>query len=186
MGLDVHLKPWNLDVHTIQVRVCGDQKRFKGRWKTSKGISRNSLPSHNSSLPTCTQCLSFLSMSSYFYYTWMDLWTIYRTVLHAFQLFYDVFFHVLSQVDFFTHTHTTYYFWTSSMSLWPLIVHCCIARPCVNMTHFIHFLLVHQVSYSPFAAVIKNTAISILKWASPCETSLGHCFPKYVSLTWRA
>ena len=62
--------------------------------------------------PTTAHChlalgvCHFLSVSSYFYYTWTDLWTIYRTVLRAFQLFfYDVFLHVLSQVVF-SHTHS--------------------------------------------------------------------------------
>lgn len=176
-----------LNVYTIQVRACGDQKRCKGGEKPARASAGIACPPTTAHCPRALGVYHFLSMSSYFYYTWMDLWTIYRTVLRAFQLFfYDVFLHVLSQGVFF-HTHTQ-----------PIICELhphhsghslgTAARHALVWTwhkSFI-FFLVSQVSYSPFASIIKNTAMSILMGASPCETSLGHCFPKYVSLTWTA
>lgn len=174
-------------MHTPYKRGCVETRRgARGGEKparASAGIACPSTTAHcQSALSVChfCQCLHIFTTHGWTCGQYIELFCM------LFNSFFMMSSSMYSPKLFFSHIHTTYYLWTSSMSLWPFIVHCCIARPCVNMTHFIHFLLVRQVSYSPFADVIKNTAISILKWASPCETSLGHYFPKYVSLTWRA
>lgn len=95
-----------LNVHTIQARACGDQKRCKRGEKPARASAGIACPPTTAHCPRALGVYHFLSMSSYFYYTWMDLWTIYRTVLHAFQLFFLWCLPPCTLPSCFFHTHT--------------------------------------------------------------------------------